>query len=281
MAAAAIALSMTSCVKDELFDTPYPDKGTVVITTDWAETLAESDIPTSYFLSMDGGEAIRANEKTFTYPDLLTPGEHSLLVYNEPQGITLNANMAAVNLLPDGTAEPMPGYLFSAVQKLAVVQDDTLRVSIPMERRVCPITMNLTLSGENAGKIAKIQASLGGVAGSVDMQSGAIGTENLTINPIVEQASAMTRAYTEGKVELKCRVLGVNKTERQMLTITITMDDGYVSTITSDLTEYLDDLNTQMDPIELTGTVEAPQDGHFSGTIENWEVVSGGDIDAQ
>ena len=281
MAAALVALSLTSCVKDDLFDTPFPDKGTVVITTDWAKALAESDIPASYFLSMDGGEAVRANQKTFTYPDLLMPGEHSLLVYNEPQGITINANMAAVNLLPDGTAEPMPGYLFSATQKLAVVQDDTLRVSIPMERRVCPITMNLTLSGENTGKIAKIEASLSGVAGSVDMQSGAIGTENLTVNPVVEQASAQTRAYTEGKVELKCRVLGVNKAERQMLTITITMDDGYVSTITSDLTEYLEDLNTKMDPIALTGTVEAPQDGHFSGTIENWEVVSGGDIDAQ
>lgn len=281
MTVVAITLSLTSCVKDDLFDTPHPDKGAVVITTEWAESLVESDIPTSYFLSMDGGVARKANEKSFTYPDLLTPGEHSLLVYNEPQGLMLNDKTAAVNLLPDGTAEPMPGYLFSAEQKLAVVQDDTLRVSIPMVRRVCPITMNLTLSGENTGKIAKIEASLSGVAGSVDMQNGAIGNENLTIKPVVEQASAKTHAYTEGKVVLKCRVLGINKAEWQMLTVTVTMEDGYVSTVTSDLTKYLKDLNTDMKPIELTGTVEAPQDGHFSGTIEDWEVVSGGDIDAQ
>ena len=44
--------------------------------------------------------------------------------------------------------------------------------------------------------------------------------------------------------------------------------------------DYLKDLNAEMDPIELTGTVEAPQDGHFSGTIEDWETVSGGDTDA-
>lgn len=280
MAVAAIALLLTSCVKDELFDTPHPDKGAVVITTEWAEALTESDIPASYFLSIDGGAAKQANEKTFTYPDLLTPGEHSLLVYNEPQGLTLGGTTAKVNLLPDGTAEPMPGYLFSAEQTLEVVQDDTLRVSIPMARRVCPITMNLTLSGENTGKIAKIEATLSGVAGSVDMQSGTIGMEDLTIKPVVGQASAKTRAYTEGKVELKCRVLGINKAERQMLTVTVTMEDGYVSTITSDLTEYLKDLNADMEPIELTGTVEAPQDGHFSGTIEDWKVVSGGDIDA-
>lgn len=280
MAAALVALSLTSCVKDDLFDTPHPDRGAVVITTEWAEALAESDIPASYFLSMDGGAARQANEKTFTYPDLLTPGEHSLLVYNEPQGLTLGGTTAKVNLLPDGTAEPMPGYLFSAEQKLAVVQDDTLRVSIPMKRRVCPITINITLSGENTGKIAKIEAELSGVAGSVDMQSGISGTENLTLHPVVGQASANTRAYTEGKVELKCRVLGINKTERQMLTVMVTMEDGYVSTVTSDLSEYLKNLNTDMNPIVLSGTVDSPQDGHFSGTIGDWEVVSGGDIDA-
>ena len=103
----------------------------------------------------------------------------------------------------------------------------------------------------------------------------------MTIKPVVGQPAAKTRAYTEGKVELKCRVLGINKAERQMLTVTVTMEDGYVSTIASDLTEYLKDLNAEMEPIELTGTVEAPQDGHFSGTIKDWEVVSGGDIDAQ
>ena len=277
MAAAAIALSLTSCVKDELFDTPHPDKGAVVITTEWVEALAESDIPASYFLSMDGGAAKQTNEKTFIYPDLLTPGEHSLLVYNEPKGLTLSGKTATVNLLPDGTAESMPGYLFSAEQKLEVLQDDTLRVSIPMIRCVCPITMNLALSGENTGKIAKIEASLSGISGSMDIQSGAIGAENLTIKPVVGQASAKTRAYTEGKIELKCRVLGINKAERQMLTVTVTMEDGYVSTITSDLTEYLKDLNADMKPIELDGTVEAPQDGHFSGTIEDWKPGNGGE----
>lgn len=275
MAAVAIALSLTSCVKDDLFETPHPDKGAVVITTDWAEALAESDIPASYFLSMDGGAAKQANEKIFTYPDLLTPGEHSLLAYNEPQGLTLSGNTAKVNLLSDGTAESMPGYLFSAEQKFTVVQDDTLRVNVPMARRICPITMNLTLSGENTGKIARIEAALSGVAGSVDMQSGAIGAENLTIKPVVGQAASKTRAYTEGNIELKCRVLGINKDERQTLTVTVTMEDGYVSTITSDLTEYLKDLNADMEPIELTGTVEAPQDGHFSGTIEDWKPGNG------
>ena len=32
----ALALSFTSCVKDELSNTPHPDKGAVIVTTDWS-----------------------------------------------------------------------------------------------------------------------------------------------------------------------------------------------------------------------------------------------------
>ena len=38
---AAIALSLTSCVKDELFNTPHPDLGAVIVTTDWSAKSAE------------------------------------------------------------------------------------------------------------------------------------------------------------------------------------------------------------------------------------------------
>ena len=38
---AAIALSLTSCVKDELFNTPHPDLGAVIVTTDWSAMSAE------------------------------------------------------------------------------------------------------------------------------------------------------------------------------------------------------------------------------------------------
>lgn len=31
----AVAI-LTSCVKDDLYDTPHPDRGAVVVTTDWS-----------------------------------------------------------------------------------------------------------------------------------------------------------------------------------------------------------------------------------------------------
>lgn len=275
------AVSMTGCVKDELFNTPHPDKGAVVVTTDWTDALAEATVPDTYFLSMDGGETKEVQAVTNCYPDLLLPSKHMLLVYNEPQGMKVNGTTATVNSLTDGTLEPLPEYLFSAVKELDMMQDDTLRITVPMIRRLCPIVLNLTLGGENTEDIASITATLGGMAASVDLRTGAAGNENATITlDIKQQAETKARAYTEGRLEMKCRTVGVNPAEHQLLTIEVRMVDGYVQTIVSDLTDYLKDLNTEMNPIELTGTVEAPQDEHFSGTIEDWETVSGGDTDA-
>ena len=278
-AALTFAVTMTGCVKDELFNTPHPDKGAVVVTTDWTDALVEATVPDTYFLSMDGGETKEVQAVTNCYPDLLLPGKHILLAYNEPQGMKVSGTTAMVNSLKDGTLEPLPEYLFSAMKELDVVQDDTLRITVPMIRRLCPIVLNLTLGGENTEDIASITATLGGMAASVDLRTGAAGNENATVTLDVKQQTK-TRAYTEGKLEMRCRTVGVNLAERQLLTIEVRMADGYVQTIVSDLTDWLKDLNAEMDPIELTGTVETPQDGHFSGTIEDWETVSGGDIDA-
>lgn len=273
------ALLLTSCVKDELYDTPHPDKGAVVITTDWTEALAESTVPETYLLCMDKGKPVQADEKELCYPDLLTAGTHTLLVYNEPEGMTVEGNTATVQM-QDGMLIPLPGYLFSAEKELDVVPDDTLRITVPMQRRLCPIVLNLDLKGENTDRIANVEATLSGLSGTVDLRTGTSGGENLTARFDVQQTEAKTHAYREGTLEMKCRIVGICEGQKQLLSVKVIMNDGYVNTVTSDLTEYLKDLNANMEPIELEGTVEAPQDGHFSGTIEEWETVSGGDTDA-
>lgn len=273
------ATLLTGCVKDDLYNTPHPDKGAVVITTDWTEALAESTVPDTYLLRMDDGKAVQASGETTVCPDLLTPGAHTLLIYNEPEGITI-ADDAATVQQKDGMLIPLPGYLFSAEADLNVVQDDTLRVTVPMERRLCPIILNLDLNGENADEIAKIETTLSGMAGSVDLRTGTPGGESLTARLDVREAEAKTRAADAVALEMKCRVTGTAQGERQILTVKVTMEDGYVSTITSDLTEHLKDLNADMEPVRLEGSVEAPQEGHFSGTIKDWNAVSGGDTDA-
>lgn len=280
MAGMAVVVLLASCVKDDLYNTPHPDKGAVVITTDWTEALAESTVPDTYLLRMDDGKAVQASGETTVYSDLLAPGAHTLLIYNEPEGIMVEGNTASIDL-KDRMLVPLPDYLFSAEKQLDVMQDDTLRITIPMQRRLCPIILSLDLNGENADEIAKIEATLSGMAGSVDLSTGTPGGEGLTARLDVREAEAKTRSTEAVALEMKCRVTGTAQGERQILTVKVTMEDGYVSTITSDLTEHLKDLNADMEPVRLEGSIEAPQDGHFSGTIEDWQPgnADGEDVD--
>lgn len=278
--AGTILVLVTGCVKNDLYNTPHPEKGAVVITTDWMDALSETDIPTTYNLRMD--ETIKQAEgKVYSYSDLLTPGRHSLLVYNEPQGMTINGTTATVDLREDGTLKPLPEYLFSAKKELDVVQDDTLHVTVSMIRRLCPIVLNLSLTGENAKEIARIDATLSGIISSIDLQNNVTGNENLTVTLDLQQVADKAYGYATGKLKMGCRVVGVNSNEHQLLTVTVTMKDSYKSTIVSDLTDYLKNLNADMKPIELTQTVEALQDGHFNGTITDWIVTDDFEIDAQ
>lgn len=267
----AVATSLTSCVKDELYDTPHPDKAAVVITTDWADALDETDVPAAYHIGMDDGEAVKTQEAITVYPDLLIPGKHSVFAYNEPQGMTISGTTASVNLRTDGTLEPMPDYLFSVVKEFEAQADDTVHVSVPMVRRLCPITLNLSLEGDNTEAIASITATLGGMAASVDLRTGTTGGENATVTlDIKQQVETKARAYTEGRLTMRCRVVGINPQERQVLTVKVTMADGHEQAIESDLSDKLKDLNTGMEPIELTGKVEAPQDMDFHVSITDW-----------
>ena len=258
----AVVTSLTSCVKDELYDTPHPDKAAVLITTDWVDVLDETDVPAAYNISMDDGEAVTAQEATTVYPGLLTPGKHSVFVYNEPQGITISGTTASVNLRTGGTLEPMPDYFFSATTEFEALADDTVHVVVPMVRRLCPVTLNLSLTGGNASEITKIEAALSGIVRTVNLQDGTVENGNFTVNMNVQ--------HTDDKAVLQCRVVSISPDNSQLLTVTLTMADGHVQTIESDLSDKLKTLNADMRPVELAGTLEAPQDIHFHIVITDW-----------
>ena len=46
------ALTLTGCVKDELFDTPHPGKGRITVTADWSARGEGIATPQSWNLSM-------------------------------------------------------------------------------------------------------------------------------------------------------------------------------------------------------------------------------------
>lgn len=263
-------LSLISCVKDDLLHTPHPDKGAVVITPTWESALEETDIPDRYRLFADGVET--------TDKALHTPGKHTLFIYNEPEGIQVDGHIATLAKGTDGTPCSMPGFLFSQTVEIDVPQDDTLRVEVPMERRICPVSVLMRLEGDNLESVEEITSTLNGIAGSVDIYQNVLLGESVSLPAEVSVQKAKTRA-TGTLVKLQWRIMGILPEEKQMLTLHFKMKDGVEMSETADISEYLQEVD-KMKPIELSSTIVPPQDGDFTGGIGEWEIADGSDIEA-
>lgn len=273
---AFVAFQLTGCVKDDLYNTPHPATGAVRVHTDWSGASPDAVLPQTYVLRI-GEHEQTVNGTDNAFNALFEPGSHDLLVCHQADGITIDRNTATVNTLTGGTLEPLPGYLFSAVQELSIVKDDTLRVTVKMEQRIRRLTLTLKLNPGDEERIASTSATLTGIASAIDLRDGAItSTAGKTAAPVFVIGTDHPDMRSAGTPVLVAtlRLVGVMSAERQMLTLSITLTDGYVHAFTTDLSAMLANFSTgaDMNPLSLDATLELPTAGDFSGgTISGWE----------
>ena len=267
---------LTSCVKDDLYDTPHPDRGAVVVTTDWSGKSTEADIPQAYTLRilMSGLTTTKLSHKTAIYLDaLLAPGGYGLTVYNSPEGISIDGNKATVNPVDlTGAIEPHPGYLFASHQDISVVADDTLHVTAPMRQYVRRLDIELTATEGDYSRVQSATATLSGVASAADMATGDRSA-----------AAQVTNAFRQdgNKFTIFFRLLGIVPTETHTLTVDITFNNGDTQRVVSDLTEAIRDFNNGTKPVKLTGNLLLPVEAGVTGaTITGWNEVESGNGDA-
>lgn len=294
-------LLMSGCVKDELYNTPHPDKGAVQITTDWTGRSSDAVLPESYILRIGGAEQTSRNTdstgpdtrsagseeqtvsgETNLFKSLLLPGTQSLLVYHHADGITINETTATVNTLEDGTLDPMPGFLFSAAKELNVLKDDTLKITVPMRQHIHSLTLTLKLNPGDDLRIAGTTAILTGITSAVDLITGNVtGTEGKTVVPAFVLGKEGDETGVPGNPVLTAslRLPGVMTTERQELTLAVALTNGTVQTIVTDLSEALKDFSVgELEPLQLDATLTLPAEAGFSATLSDWHTVENGDI---
>ncbi len=274
----AVAMSLTSCVKNDLYDTPHPNEGAVVVTTDWSGKSTEADIPQTYTLRI-GEKEQAVSAATNVINALLAPGSYGLTAYNTPAGISINGNTATVDGISDVTRaassiEPQPDYLFASYQEINVTADDTLRVTVPMRQLVRSLNLELTATEGDYNRVQSATATLDGVATAVDITTGAL----------ADTPAQTTTAFTQdgGTFTLHFRLLGIVPTAVQTLTVSILFTDGDTQTVVSDLTEQLAGFNsgdTQTVPVKLTGDLRLPIEAGFSATITDWQQGNSGGED--
>lgn len=278
---AAVCQSFGSCVKDDLHNTPHPDKGAVRVTTDWTGRSEEAVQPENYLLRI-GEESQEVTAETNTFKSLLAPGTYRLLAYNTPEGVSVTGNTATVDTKDDGTLTPQPGYLFSAGKELDVAADDTLKITLPMQQYIRCLTLTLQLAEGDKERIAGTAATLTGIAHSLDLTPGeqTAGQTGRTVAPEF-RFGTVTPTRAEGKPALAAmlRLMGVITSERQTLTLAVTLTDGSVQTIRTDLTEMLKDFGgTDRKPLTLDALLNLPTASSMGGTITGWTEVDNGDI---
>ena len=279
---AAAIQSLSGCVKDDLHNTPHPDRGAVKVTTNWTGHSSDATMPDNYILRI-GSEEQTVSGETNAFNVVFPPGKQDLLAYNRADGITVSGTTAAVNTLPDGTLEPMPGHLFSGTQELDLVPDDTLRVIQPMRQHTRSLTLTLGLADGDKERIASARGTLTGIAQSLDLTTGKL-TEGQTGGTVALEFKistvTLTRAESKPVLVATLRLIGVVEGEH-ILTLTVTMVDGTVHTATTDLTESLKNLGSSMEPLALDAALTLPIAGEAGGTITGWQEVDNGNITIQ
>lgn len=276
----------TSCVKDDLYKTPHPESGAVEVTADFSSRSSDSQLPDSYTLRI-GTQEQTVTGTTNLFNQLLSPDTYTLLVYNEPYGITISGTTASVETNADGTLNSSLGSLFSGTQQITVPADDTLRVTQVMKQRTRTLVLRLNLSEEDAQRIVSITSTLTGIARYVDIATGAIDQSySGTIAPVFElKSETLADGTVQWYIEATVVLLGISGPP-QTLTLKITFDDDQEETIEDDISDEIDDFNDDDDeggddktPVEIDTELKLPVEAGAEGTIGDWTVVDNGNVD--
>lgn len=277
-----VALMLTSCVKDDIYNTPHPSQGAIVITTDWSSRADQAVQPVSYTLRVSGQsgqsdeQPVKGNTNIFH--SLLAPAAYELLVYNIPEAITVTGDVATIASTDENNIEALPGYLFSATQTLDVVKDDTLFVTVGMLQHIRQLTLVLKLKEGDHDRITSLNATLSGIASSINLATGAwVSPTGVSLSPVFEKTEEKDGTPT---LTATIRLLGIIAEEKQELSIAVALNNQSVYTIKTDLTEVLQKcFDGSMTPLVLGANFDLPSQGDFSGNINSWNSVEGGHVD--
>ena len=268
---------LSSCVKDDLYNTPHPDHGKVAVTADWTERDEGIAVPERWTVCIGDytGEEIAETHA----PDyLFEPDEYRITAYNPAENVTVNGTTATV-AVSNGFVSNAPGWLFTHVQDAVIEKDTDHEFTARMKQQMRQLTLTIEPSGDAEDRIVSIEGTLSGVAGTLDMATGEHGTPS----DVKLDFTKITEGDDVGKWTATVRLLGIAG-DVQKLTGTITFADGNPRPVSleSNLTASLKEFNAgKTEPLTLSGTVaETPTEAGVSATIDGWKNLDGAPVEA-
>lgn len=276
----AAVMSLTSCVKDDLYDTPHPNHGKVAVTADWSgrgDGIAVPDKWTVHIGDYSGEETGATHAPDY----LFTPGEYAIIACNPATDITVGGTTASVASVggKSGFINNAPGILFTYMQNVAIEKDKEYAFTAAMRQQVGRLTLVIEPTGDAADRIEKIEGSLSGAAGTMDFATDIYGAPS----EVALHFTRITEGADVGKWTVTVWLLGTAGTE-QKLSATITYAGGnpQPTALESDLTAALKDFNgNKTEPLTLGGSVvETPTEAGVTTEITDWDKVEGDPAEA-
>jgi hypothetical protein len=249
-----------------LNNTDHPAHAQIVsLTTDWADRGEGIAVPDPYTAAI-GRWSAPLHGAVNSVEHLFPEGAYHINVWNEAANIAVSGETATADY-PAGAL----GWLFTGSQDVTLERDRDHFITIEMHQRVRELTLVLEPAGDAKDRITAIDATLAGVAGAVNIDSGNPEGAPQTVALNFERRS-------DGKYYATIRLLGVTGSD-QNLSFTLHFVDGNPSTHTlaSDLSVQLAAFNAdRKTPLTLAAilTVTPSQSG-MSATIDNWTDTGG------
>ena len=264
--------ALLGCVTDTLYHSPHPDRGAVRVMIG-----EESRVERASVCTVHVGEAVEEVASGGAMEALFSPGEYDLLAHDSPAGITVSGTVASVNRLADGTLEPCPGELLVDRARVSIPADDTLHATVTLAPLTRRLTVRFTVTGGgDLAAIASVDASLTGIAPSVDMASGTLQGDPARVKPVFVKAVTPVADGSQTQLTAEMNLTGVVAGSRQVLVITITDTDGQQQARETDITALLSTFNEGSTPLCLDADLELMTGADFGFSITGWENGEGG-----
>lgn len=278
---ATAALLLAGCdVKDPIYNTPHPDHGKLILTTDWSGCGTGIDVPASYTANV-GDHSETLSGACNTLSRLFEPGIYRACIHNTAEhiavsGTTLTVAGAPGIVLGAGSfVHNSPGWLFTHATQAELAKDQVKELTAPMAQQVRELTLLVEPTG-SAQPIARIEAYLSGAAGTLDLTSGAHATASNVVLPF----TPITEGPDAGKWTATVRLLGVTGAEQKFYG-RILFEGGTPEPVAleSDLSADLANFNAdKKTPLTLDGSpiqMPMPTEAGFTATIDGWNVIPG------
>lgn len=259
------AMTLTSCVKDDLYDTSHPTLGAIEVITTW-EAIDPASLPSGYLLSLDDIEQEVTGDRNI-FKTLVRPGEYEILAHHRPEGFDCSGNIVSVKE-HDGYIISAPDHFFSGKSRVTVACDDTTGVTVPMRRHTRDLHIELAVSGGDPSCIESVGCTLQGIAHRFSHSSQMI--EN-------HKAETHFPLYRNGaKLTADLRLLGIVG-DNQRLNLEIRFSDRpKTQVIEVDISKAMAPFNDKMTTgYEIKGTLSIATGMAVIATITGWNDIEG------